>query len=300
MTTAPTHAATVVLVRDRAEDLELFMVKRHGKSAFMASAYVYPGGKLDARDATPETARHCRGRDDASARAAFEPAGTRLDDDVALAPGEGVGVLVAAIREVFEESGVLLASDASGQMLSFEVPEVRARFEAHRSALNAGTLSMTALAEAEGLTFSLDALRYFAHWITPAIEPRRFNARFFIARAPEGQEPLHDAAETVESQWVTPSEALALYAAGTIQLAPPTMRTLEDMAAYRSVDALLAGLPGERLPALMPRFEELDGMMTLLLPGDPLYPSEGPVSGATRFQLDQGRWWSRKATAEAP
>lgn len=293
MVQLPTHAATVVLVRDRAEDLELFMVKRHRKSGFMASAYVYPGGKLDARDATPETAAHCRGLGDEAARELFEPSGERLRDDTPLTPGEGVGVFMAAIREMFEEAGVLLAYDATGQMLSFEAPDLRQRFEAHRRALIAETLSMTALAELEGLSFGLDALHYFAHWITPEIEPRRFNARFFLARAPRGQEPLHDAHETVESQWLSPREALDLYAADAIQLAPPTLRTLEDMAAFRSVDALLEGMVRRPVPAIMPRFEQLDGTLTLLLPGDPLYPSDAPVTGPTRVQMEGGRWWSR-------
>ena len=297
--TKPTHAATVVLVRERADDFELFMVKRHKKSSFMASAYVYPGGKLDPRDATPETARHCIGATQAEAASRLTPPeGSGLDDDAPLSPGEALGMYVAAIREVFEESGVLLAQDReSGETVAFDTEEREARFEGYRAALHSGELSMTELAEAEDLTYGLDRLHYFAHWITPVVEPRRFNARFFLARAPEGQEPLHDDKESVDSAWLSPSEALALYSEGKIQLAPPTMRTLEDMAAFDGLEALVEGLASSRPVPIMPRFEELEGTLTLLLPGDPLYPSERPVSGPTRVQMSEGRWWSKNASS---
>lgn len=294
---APAHAATVVLARESARGPEIFMVQRHGKSAFMASAYVYPGGKLDAADCADEAAAACVGLDREAALAALSSPPPRLDDDAALPAGGALGLYVAALREVFEESGVLLARRADGAPLDLTSPETQARFSAHREAVHSGALSMADLAAAEGLAWDVAALTPFAQWITPVVEPRRFNARFFIARAPADQAPVHDAQETVDSCWVTPREALERYAAGSIQLAPPTLRTLEDMAPYASVDALIQGLAAAPQTPIMPRFEELDGKLTLLLPGDPLYPSPHPVQGPTRVQLEGGRWWSQTPPA---
>ncbi|MBH25301.1 MAG: hypothetical protein CMH57_12790 [Myxococcales bacterium] len=292
---SPVHASTVVLLREREEDGRptVFLVKRHSKSGFMANAYVYPGGKLDPEDTTAEAASFCTGLTLAGAADALVVQGERLEDDAELSPSEALGLHIAAIREMFEEAGVLLAHTASGELVSFADPDTEARFTAHRAALNAGSMSMTDLARAEGLRFPLDTLRYFAHWITPVFERRRFNTRFYLARAPEGQEGLHDNREVVASAWWTPAEALRRYADGEIQLSPPTFRTLEDMSSYTSVDALIAGMTRAARPSVMPRMEEVGGLMTLLLPGDPLHPSAVAVEGSTRLVYDDGRWWSR-------
>ncbi len=293
----PLHAATVVPLRDRAAGgFELFMVKRHDKSGFMASAHVYPGGKLDEADCAATTAACCEGVSAEQAAALMAPLGERLSDDAPLSPERALGLFVAAVREVFEESGLLLAREAGpgGAALSFEDPEVAARFSTWRQQLWSGALSMTELAEREGLVYTLGELRYFAHWITPEVEPRRFNTRFFFARAPAGQIPLHDDRETVASGWFSPAEALDRHDKGEIFLAPPTLRTLEDMRPFSSVEAVMAAAP-ERCVAIMPRFAELDGRLTLLLPGDPLYPHPIGVQGPTRVELAQERWWSRHA-----
>ena len=272
MSDAPRHAATIVLVRPRAGGdgaPEIFLVKRHRKSGFMASAYVYPGGKLDAEDSLPAVLASTSGL---SAQAAFDrlaPSGPRLDDDAALTPEQALAVHVAGVREVFEEAGILLAQglDATEDVL-----------DAWRAEIN-GELSFNALVARESLTLRPDQLHYFAHWITPSIESRRFNTRFFLAVAPDGQEGYHDETETVDSAWLRPAEALDRYSRGEIQLAPPTFRTLEDMAAFDSADSLLSGMVPARVPTIMPRFDSIDGTMTMFMPGDPLYPSPVPVSG---------------------
>lgn len=270
------------------------MVKRHGKSAFMANAYVYPGGALDAADSDPALLARCTGLsiDEAAARlTAPEP---RLDDDSPLTPAQALGMHVAAVREVFEEAGVLLAREASGDWVRFTPGAKQDRFEAHRDALNQGERSLLEILEAEDLTLDLGAMGYFAHWITPTVERRRFNARFFVALAPPYQEPLHDNKEVVDSDWLSPQEALDRYRAGEVQLAPPTLRTLEDMrAAGTRAQDVWEGLTAHAPVPTMPRFEQLDGALTLLLPGDPLYPSPNPVRGPKRVVMDQGRWWSR-------
>jgi 8-oxo-dGTP pyrophosphatase MutT (NUDIX family) len=290
----PRHAATVVLLRDRPEGgVELFMVQRQGQSGFMANAYVYPGGKLDEADSRPEALGCCEGLGEDEALEGFAPLGERLADDAPLSGAQALGLYLAAVREVFEEAGVLLASTLDGAPLDFEDAQVKARFEGHREALHAGRLGLAALAQAEGLRYRLDWLRPFAHWITPAVETRRFNTRFFLALAPEGQEPLHDSRETVASAWWTPEEALERYARRELQLPPPTLRTLEDMRGFEGREALVEALCGRARPTILPRFEEVEDKLTLLLPGDALYPSATPVSGPTRVQLEEGRWWSK-------
>lgn len=293
---APRHAATVVLLRDRPREggVELFMVQRQGQSGFMANAYVYPGGKLDEADSQPESLGCCLGVSEPEALEGFAPLGERLADDAPLSGAQALGLYLAAVREVFEEAGVLLAQDREGAPLRFDEPEVQARFGRHREALHAGRLSLAQLAEAEGLRYRLDWLRPFAHWITPVVETRRFNTRFFLALAPEGQEPLHDSRETVASAWWTPEEALDRYARREIQLPPPTLRTLEDMRGFGGREALLGALCAAPCPTVLPRFEEVEDKLTLLLPGDALYPSATPVAGPTRVQLEEGRWWSRQ------
>lgn len=286
----------MVLLRDRPSsgEAELFLVKRHGKSAFMANAYVYPGGALDAADSAPGLLARCVGLGAEEAAARLRAPEPRLDDDAPLTEAEALGMHVAAAREVFEEAGVLLARDGSGAWVSFASGGAQARFEAHREALNRGERGLLEILEAEDLRLDLGAMGYFAHWITPVVERRRFNARFFAVLAPPGQEPLHDDREVVDSRWLTPGEALAQYRAGEVQLAPPTLRTLEDMqAAGARAQAIVAGLTARRPVPTLPRFEQRDGALTLLLPGDPSYPSPHPVHGPTRVVMEQGRWWSR-------
>ena len=269
------------------------MVKRHGRSGFMANAHVYPGGKLDERDANQDNQGFCVGLTQDEALAAFEPLGDRLEDDETLSPGQALGLFVAAVRESFEEAGVLLARTQDGHLVNLDDPAGAERYQGYRERLQTGDMSMKELVDAEGLQLDLHDLVYFAHWITPVVERRRFNTRFFVARAPNQQTPLHDDRETVESDWMRPSEALKRYDRGEIQLAPPTLRTLEDLAVFSNVDTMLAGLRAAPVPTILPRFEQLDGDLTLLLPGDPLYPSDSPVEGPTRVQLQNGRWWSK-------
>lgn len=287
------HAATVIMLRDRdAGGVELLMVKRHSRSSFMPSVYVYPGGRLDDEDTTAQTAARCRGVRADEALARMLPTAPRGEEDAPLKQAEALGLYVAAIREAFEESGLLLATGPSGDAVSFEDPAIKARFEVHRKALQRGELSMTAMARAEGLRFELDALRYVAHWITPDFEKRRFNTRFFLARAPEGQQPVHDNQEVVDAVWLSPEEALAGADAGRMMLAPPTARTLERMQGFERVEALMSALSAQPVVSILPRFEAIDGETTLLMPGDARWPSPVKVPGHTRMQMKDKRWRS--------
>jgi 8-oxo-dGTP pyrophosphatase MutT (NUDIX family) len=249
-------------VRDTAEGPEVFMLRRSLGAAFVGGAYVFPGGAVDPHDRTPEVEALCDGLSDASASA-------RLG----LAAG-GIAYWVAAIRECFEEAGVLLARAAGGDVVRFDDPEAEARFEVHRRAVHDGERRLVEVCAEEGLRLITDDIHYVSHWITPVGEPRRFDTRFFVARAPEAQTPLHDDRETIESLWIRPSDALARQAAGVLFMIPPTIANLRFLEPHASAEEILvaaAAIPD--VPAIQPRLRvDPDGKVVgILLPGEPGY-----------------------------
>ena len=227
--------ATVMLVRDGHHEerpLEVFMLRRHPSTAF-GSVHVFPGGVVDASDHDPALEPFCPGLDDADAS---EQLGI---------PSGGRAFWVAAVREAFEEAGVLLAGPASGGYVRFDgSPSVEARFDDHRRALNAGGRSFLQVLAAEHLVLTLADVRYMAHWITPEGEPKRFDTRFFLARAPEGQAYAHDDGEIIGSEWVRPADALQRHRAGDFPMIGPTIVSLQDLGRYPSSDELF--LQGSR------------------------------------------------------
>ncbi|HEV8323138.1 MAG TPA: NUDIX hydrolase [Myxococcota bacterium] len=293
---APRLAATVVLLRETpppGRGFEVFFVKRHENSGFMGGAHVFPGGKLDAADRGEALLAACDGR---TAEACAARLGTP----------DAAGLHVAALRELFEEAGALLADrGAALPAPDFADPAEAARFAAHRRALDARQKPFGAVVAEERLHLRVDRLHYWAHWITPEVEPRRFDAYFFVAALPAGQAPLHDARETVASAWLAPDEALARHKAGDIALPPPTLRNVELLALHPTVSAVCAAADAADPPVILPTVDQVDGKLALLLPGDPLYrpPPEVPapggtprgLGGATRFVLDAGRWYTRTA-----
>jgi len=287
----PHDATTVILMRpcdSDDSDFELFMVKRHGKSAFMANAYVYPGGRLEDGDRDPALLDHTTGWDDSDHETGLP--GLRSPSSRAL--------LLAGVREAFEEAGVLLAhaaDDPERRPIELGDTPHTLRFARWRAALQADEHSLLDMARDEHLAFPLDQLHPFAHWITPEVEPRRYDTWFVVARCPPDQELAHDEKETVDSLWVTPADALKRYAEGEMQLAPPTFRTLEELDALGTMARVEARCEQEPIPAIMPHFVSEDGDLVLILPGDPEYPDPDaePVSGSTRIELSEGRWWSR-------
>jgi 8-oxo-dGTP pyrophosphatase MutT (NUDIX family) len=135
-------------------------------------------------------------------------------------------------------------------------------------------------------------MQAFSHWITPAVESRRFDTWFLVAEMPPDARPTHDDHEVVASRWVEPRSAIARYGDGDIMLAPPTYYTLWDLARFESAAEVIADAASRKVVGVQPRFQEVDGRMTLLLPGDPLYLSEHSVAGPTRIVLGEGgRWW---------
>ena len=284
MTTVPLRdAATVMLVRDApgggpsvgrgadhdhdhdhgASVLEVFMLRRNLQSDFVGGAYVFPGGGVDDHDRHTNLEPVCEGRTDLDASA-------QLD----LESG-GLAFWVAAIRESFEEAGVLLAYGPDGTMMRLDDPVTVARFAEHRRAVDSGERRLVEICGDEQLRLAVGTMHYFAHWITPVGAPRRYDTRFFVARAPELQVPLHDDREVIANLWVRPSDALARHRAGEFEMIFPTVRTLMAIERFDSADELLAAAAavGE-VPTILPRIvadEADEGGVRIVLPGDPGY-----------------------------
>jgi 8-oxo-dGTP pyrophosphatase MutT (NUDIX family) len=264
-------AATVMLVRDAPEgtahagELEVFMLLRNLQSDFVGGAYVFPGGGVDDHDRRADLEAVCEGRSDADASA-----------QLGVESG-GLAFWVAAIRESFEEAGVLLAydgaDDGSGaELIRFDDEATVARFAAHRAEVDRGDRRLVEVCQAEGLQLAVDTMYYFAHWITPEGPTRRYDTRFFVARAPAGQVPLHDDREVIANLWIRPSDALAQHRAGEFDLILPTMRSLTALARFVTADELLAAAAaiGE-VPTILPRIVKDQGGVRIVLPGDPGY-----------------------------
>jgi 8-oxo-dGTP pyrophosphatase MutT (NUDIX family) len=256
-------AATVMLVRDGVDGLEVFMLQRTHGAAFARSQYVFPGGKVDADDHGEMFEPICDILDDATAS-------SRLG----LARG-GLAWLVAATRECFEEAGVLLAHrNGDPHVIRFDDVAVAGRFNEARHQVHDGTVSLAELCEREGLMLMVDRMHLVDHWVTPIGERRRFDTRFFVAQAPEAQEPLHDDGETIASLWVRPSDALRRWQDGELQMFPPTVASLRLLEPHTTADAALAaaaavGVPPPVLPKL--RLDDAGNVVGILRPADPGY-----------------------------
>ena len=261
-------------MRDLPATPQILMVRRHEATAFMAGAYVFPGGRVDDRD-----------RESA---VSLEP--PRRFDEVDSA--ESTPFFVAAVRELFEEAGVLLARDARGDFVSLAEAAAHDRFKRYRAEVHAGTAVLSAILEREGLKLALDALVPFAHWITPPVDTRRFDTRFFVARAPSHQIPAHDEKETTASEWITARDALDRCRRDEIILPQPTWTTLRELEPFASVEDAIAWARRRPIQRREPRFLDDHGTKMLLLPGDPLNPEQPlePPPKETRFVLTDGRW----------
>jgi 8-oxo-dGTP pyrophosphatase MutT (NUDIX family) len=256
---SPSPAATLVLLRDRpAGGFELLLIRRHAKSRFAAGDFVFPGGRLEADDNPTDAAASCAGltTDDAARVLGLAP-----DDPAAL------GYWIGAIRETFEEVGILLAYAADGGPAVL-APAVR---EDYRRACHQDNRAFWEMVRAERLTLATDRLVYFAHWITPEENPLRFDTRFFAAPTMDGQEAAADEREITEVRWLSPGEALAAAREGRLSLRLPTIQNLRLLDEATSVAQALAGLRGRAVRPIRPRVILEDGKRRVLLPGDPGY-----------------------------
>jgi 8-oxo-dGTP pyrophosphatase MutT (NUDIX family) len=284
----PRDAATVILLRESPEGAyELLLMQRHGRQAFMGGAHVFPGGRLDDADRDRALA-DCVGkfRGEEARRLLQEP---DLDAQTAL------GLFLAAIRETFEEAGVLFACDASGRPVNLNEGDSALRFKAYRRQLQEGKLSLTELARREALRYRPDLLIPYSRWITPEGEPRRFDTRFFLACLPPGQTASHDRQETTESRWLTPDAALAEHGTARIVLMPPTLQTIEEVKAFPGSESLFAAARSRPITIIYPQAFRTGEILGVLLPTDPEYTlsawKQQPRDGeATRIVMEDGIW----------
>ena len=277
-------AATVILIRpSKPGDWEIFLARRHQNQTFMAGAYVFPGGQLEEADSDPQLENYIKTAD------VFDP--YRLLQDSNL-PGEKArGFFIAAIRETFEEAGILLGGKTTGNFVSFHDEKVLKRFNDYRHQLNASQITLEEIARKENIFLFPDTLIPYSHWITPEFEKKRFSTRFFLAKLPLCQTPVADAMELTESLWVTPQEALEMNRRKEIILMPPTFKTIEELSAFRDIDELFSAAKTKFIYPILPQLAE----NILKLPHDPEYSIDvykRPVnlSEPSRILAENGVW----------
>jgi len=243
-------AACVILARPSAAGTEVFMLRRSSRSSFVPDAFVFPGGTVDPEDASEAARARTLGLDAARLRREFRavvppelPAdGAAVDESFAC------GLSFAALRELFEEAGIALARTAAGE--SLDLPAQARAIEA-RARLRAGDATFDQLLRENDWYADATALLYFSHWITPPTEPRRYDTHFFLAIAPD-QVALADADETHDGVWIAPAEALRRHREGTFRLVYPTIKHLERIAPFATVDELAAFAREKPVLTIMP------------------------------------------------
>jgi len=252
-------AASVVLARDGEAGLELFMLVRHHQIDFASGALVFPGGSLDPTDSDPRL--------------------RAVSDGVADVSDEDCRLRVAAAREAFEECGVLLAR-LNGSDAIVDGATATALGARYRTALEAGEVGMADIAEREGLRLALDQLVAFAHWITPAYMPKRFDTHFFVAAAPLDHTLAHDGREAVDSVWITPDQAIAEADAGQRKVIFPTRLNLQKISQSRTVGDMLARSRTDPVVTVLPTVSKRDGQRIMHIPIEAGY-------GAADFAVNQ-------------
>lgn len=264
----PLPSSTVILLREEPGahgPFSVLMLERHGSITF-PGVHAFPGGILEPGDREVDVV--------------LPATQAWADADEGDTPQEAAPYWVAAVRELFEEVGILLATRDG---LAIEGP-LDEPLRAARARLNAGEGFATLLAE-HGLVPATHGLFYFARWITPRVNPKRFDTRFLVGRVPRGQDALVDGAETVSHAWLTPAAALRAYDEGRIQLIPPTVRTLDDLARFASIDAVLSDASRRVVRALCPEIETGGAVPSMSYPDN-----TGGGLPPRRLVLRDGRW----------
>ena len=244
-------SATILLLRDGTSQLEVFMVERHHQIDFAEGALVFPGGKVETTDAGPELVEYCRNAD-----AGNEERNT---------------LQVAAIRETFEECGVLLARPRGGDSLidATRLTKIAAEYQ---DALQNGERTMLELVQAEDLELAFDLLIPFAHWITPEFMPKRFDTHFFLVAAPPDQLAVHDGYESVDSLWTTIPHALELEKSGQRTIIFPTLENMKKLGRSQSVEAALDAARTDTIVTVLPTISKSpDGQVIMELPDNAGY-----------------------------
>ncbi|MBI2770170.1 MAG: NUDIX hydrolase [Burkholderiales bacterium] len=266
-------AATVVMLRDAPGGLEVFLIRRHGLSDVLGGAYVFPGGKVDADDALLDMAAHLDTPPAQLHGALNEPS---LDDLTA------AGLYVAALREAFEETGVLYAQGADSAVA------------ARATALSREGRSFEEVLQAMRLRLAASSLLPWSRWITPRVASvvnKRFDTRFFVAAVAPGQQATHDNHEATESAWLSPRAALEQYWQRQIELAPPQIMSLAHLARHGSVQSVLAEARLRLPPVIEPEPFEQDGARVICYPGDERHSvRERALPGPTRLHYRDKRF----------
>lgn len=241
-------SATILMLRDGPQGLEVFMVVRHHEIDFASGALVFPGGKADPGDFDDGLLARLDG----------------ADPDPTLR-----GIQVAAIREAFEECGILLARSAGDDALigGGRLGEL----EPYRNALHAGQLTMLEFAERENLRLACDELTHFAHWITPENLPKRFDTHFYLAKAPADHLALHDGHESVDSVWITPAQAMADAESGKRTVIFPTLRNLAKLGFSDTAERAINAAAAESVVSVLPRIEQRDDGPYICIPPEAGY-----------------------------
>ena len=252
----PNDAATVVLVRDRDRQVEAYLLRRHEEMAFAAGMYVFPGGVVDRRDSDPDLA--WVGPSDAEWAERL-----RCDEPTARA------LVCAAVRETFEESGVLLAGPTGSSVVTDTTSD---SWEVDRRRLVDRTLAFSDLLGARDLVLRTDLLAACGHWITPEFEPRRYDTRFFVAELPTGQRTRDVSGESDRVVWMSPLAACAGVDAGQMAMLPPTYATLAQISKCDRASAVVAAARDLAISMIMPGVEFVDGESWLTVPAGAAEP----------------------------
>ncbi|MCB1645252.1 MAG: NUDIX hydrolase [Pseudomonadales bacterium] len=263
-------AATVMMVDDR-PDLQIFMMERNANILFGGGMWVFPGGRVDDADNLDEYNE-----------VSFHLSDAEASNHMDLSAG-GLTYYVAAVREVFEEAGILLAIDKdTHQPVDFSDPSEASRFSRLRDDINDSNKNFIDLLQEENLLLDTGAMHYIARWITPVGPPRRYDTRFFITRIPASQTPVHDDNELVHSEWMTPASILQQVEAGAMTMMTPTLRMIKNLAMFSSaqeaIRAAAQGLPTERA--------RVNQAGVIIMPGEPDYDvaDETIENGWVRFR----------------
>ena len=223
----PKDAATVSIVRDSENTIEVLLMKRHGEDRFLPNYHVFPGGALELQDYE------------------YEISSDKKIKDIKKFAGDYkryYGFVMCGIRETFEESGILFAVDDNGNYPLINTKKIIKKFTDYRQLVFENSLSFKEMLMKEKLTPAIDNLFYIDRWITPPISPIRYDTRFFTAIVPESQEISHDGNELTDFEWMTPAEGLRKYKERKLKLVHPTIKTLEFLNGFTSSKELISGL----------------------------------------------------------
>ncbi|WP_106850467.1 NUDIX domain-containing protein [Blastococcus sp. Marseille-P5729] len=254
---APKPAATILLIRDGERGLEVYLIRRVRQMAFAGGMTAYPGGGVDPRDLDADFG--WVGPDPGYWAGAFSTDERRARSLVA-----------AAVRETFEESGILLATEADAPVVDTDNDE----WEAERQALLDRSHSLAELLQKRELSVRADLIRPWAHWITPEAEPKRYDTSFFLVKLPDGVHPRAISTEHDLAEWVPVRQALADGESGARAMLPPTIVTLRDLAQHDTADEAMAAAPPRRLEPILPELVDVDGVLQVRLPdGTVIKPS---------------------------